>query len=52
MANTLALDVSLAEINKTLGKVLVSTTLYQSRPVSVSTTFKFFSLEDSQCQQP
>ena len=35
-----------AEISETLGKVSVSTTFDQSRPVSVSTTFKFISLDN------
>ena len=41
-----------AEISETLGKVLVSTTFDQSRPVSRLTTFTFVSLEESQSRQP
>ena len=42
----------LEEISETLRKVSVLITFDQSRPVSVSTTFKFLSLEESQSRQP
>ena len=39
------------EISETLKKVSVSTTFDESQPVSVSTTIKFYDLEESQSQQ-